>query len=104
KQGHNDDPDNDGISNLIEYALSGLDPTTTNPPVSGFTANTLSFTKRPGTSGLIYSIQESIDLGVSDAWAEVTGGSYVNTGSTISYTFNPGTPVKNFLRLKIHSD
>ena len=104
KRGPNDDPDNDGISNLIEYALSGLDPTTNNPPVGGFSANTLSFTKRPGTSGLVYSIEESIDLGVSDPWSEVAGGTYVNNGSTISYAFNPGTPVKNFLRLKVQSN
>ncbi len=104
KRGPNDDPDHDGISNLIEYALIGLDPTTNNPPVSAFTSNTLSFTKRPGTSGLVYSIQESIDLGVSDVWSEVTGGMYVNNGSIISYTFNPGSPVKSFLRLKVQSN
>jgi autotransporter-associated beta strand protein len=103
KRGPNDDPDHDGISNLIEYALSGLDPTTSNPPVGGFTANTLSFTKRPGTSGLVYAIQESSDLGASDLWAEVTGGTYVNNGSTISYTFNPGTPSRQFLRLQVSS-
>jgi len=104
KRGPNDDPDHDGISNLIEFALSGLDPTTNNPPVSAFTSNTLSFTKRPGTSGLVYSIQESVDLGVSDVWSEVTGGMYVNNGSIISYTFNPGSPVKSFLRLKVQSN
>jgi autotransporter-associated beta strand protein len=104
KRGPNDDPDQDGISNLIEYALSGLDPTTFNPPVGGFTGNTLSYTKRSGSSGLIYAIQESSDLGVSDAWSEVTGGTYVNNASTISYTFVPGTPAKNFLRLKVLSD
>jgi hypothetical protein len=30
-----------------------------------------------------------------------TGGSYVNDGSTISYTLTPGTPAKNFLRLRV---
>jgi hypothetical protein len=104
KRGPNDDPDHDGVSNLIEYALSGLDPTTFNPPVGGFTANTLNFTKRSGSSGLIYAIQESADLGVSDAWSEVTGGTYINNVNTISYTFVPGSPAKNFLRLKVLSD
>lgn len=104
QRGPHDDPDLDGISNLLEYALSGLDPTAFNPPVGGFTGNTLSFTKRSGTIGLIYSIEQSIDLGAADAWSEVTGGSYVNNGSTISFTSDPGTRPRNFLRLKVLSN
>jgi hypothetical protein len=104
QQGPNDDFDNDGISNLIEYAIAGLDPTLSNASIGSFTAGTLSFTKRDATSGLTYAIQESTDLGLADDWTEVTGGTYVNDATTISYTLTPGTPVKNFARLKVISN
>lgn len=96
-----DDPDNDGIPNLMEYAIAGLDPTMRNPTYGSFTGNTLSFTKREGATGLSYAILESTDLGHSDDWTEVAGGSYVNDSTTISYTLAPPTPPKNFLRLRV---
>jgi fibronectin-binding autotransporter adhesin len=101
KQGPNDDADNDGISNLVEYAVDGQDPTVPNASIGTFAANTLSFTKRAGTSGLTYAIQESTDLGIADDWTEVSGPAYVNNPSTISYTLTPGTPAKNFTRLMV---
>ena len=104
EQGANDDPDNDGISNLLEYAIAGQDPTVANAAVGTFTANVLSYTKRAGTNGLTYAIQKSTDLGTTDPWIEVTGGSYVNDATTISFTLTPGTPAKNFLRLKVLSN
>lgn len=104
QQGPNDDFDKDGISNLVEYAIAGQDPTVGNPTIGTFSAGTLSFTKREGTSGLTYAIQKSTDLGITDAWIEVTGGSYVNDASTISFTLTPGTPAKNFLRLQVLSN
>jgi autotransporter-associated beta strand protein len=106
KQGPNDDPDNDGISNLVEYAIAGQDPTVSNTSIGTFSANILSFTKRPGTSGLTYAIQDSTDLGIADAWTEVTGVPpvYVNDGTTISHTLAPGTPERNFLRLQVLSN
>jgi autotransporter-associated beta strand protein len=104
RQGPNDDFDKDGISNLVEYAIAGQDPTVGNPTIGTFSAGTLSFTKREGTSGLTCAIQKSTDLGITDAWIEVTGGSYVNDASTISFTLTPGTPAKNFLRLQVLSN
>ena len=101
QQGPNDDYDSDGVSNLVEYAVDGEDPTVPNAAIGSFTATTLSFTKRAGTSGLTYAILESADLGVSDVWEEVAGGSYVNDPTTISYTLTPGTPVRNFIRLQV---
>jgi autotransporter-associated beta strand protein len=99
KQGPNDDPDNDGIDNLTEYAIANLDPTVSNGSVGTFTGFTLSFAKRQPLAGDIsYSIEESTDLGISDAWAPVTPT--VNDGTTISYTL-PGGPAKEFLRLKV---
>ncbi len=104
EQGPNDDPDHDGISNLLEYALANQDPTVANPFVGTLTSNTLSFTKRPGTNGLTYAIQDSTDLGATDPWATVSGVTYVNTSTTISFTFTPGTSGKFFLRLKVLSN
>lgn len=100
QQGPNDDPDNDGISNLVEYAIASQDPTVPNASIGSFNGTLLSFSKRLDASGLTYAIQESTDLGIADDWDEV--GSYTeNTASTISNTLTPGTPVKNFLRLKV---
>jgi hypothetical protein len=106
EQGANDDPDKDGISNLLEYAIAGQDPTVASAAVGTFAANVLSYTKRTGTNGLTYAIQKSTDLGTTDPWIEVTGGSYVNNevSSTISFTLTPGTPAKKFLRLQVLSN
>lgn len=100
-QGPDDDNDGDGISNLIEFAIDGEDPTVPNASVGSFTGLELSFTKRADTTGLTYAIEQSTDLGGSDPWEEVAGGSYVNDDTTISYTL-PGTNPKDFLRLKVN--
>ena len=98
QQGANADPDNDGISNLLEYAIAGQDPTVANASVGTFAANVLSYAKRADANGLTYSIEESTDLGVADAWAAVTPT--VNNATTISYTLPVG-PAKDFIRLKV---
>ncbi len=102
-RGPNDDFDNDGVLNLVEYALDRQDPTVPEPQVGTFTGNTLIFTKRPAANGLIYAIETSADLGQIDPWTEVTGGSYVNNPTTISYTLQSGPP-RAFLRLRVSSD
>jgi autotransporter-associated beta strand protein len=103
QQGPNDDPDNDGISNLVEYAIAAEDPTVPKASIGSFNGTLLSFSKRLDASGLTYAIQDSTDLGIADIWAEV--GSYTeNTAGTISYTLTPGTPVRNFLRLQVISN
>jgi hypothetical protein len=74
-----------------------------NASVGNFDGTTLSFTKRqtPVVTGITYAIEESTDLGVTDAWAEVSGGTYVNSPTTVSYALTTGTPAKNFVRLKV---
>jgi fibronectin-binding autotransporter adhesin len=101
KQGPNDDPDNDGVSNLVEYAIAGQDPTVANSTIGTFIGNTLSFDKRlPLASDLTYAIETSIDLGATP-WAEAPAGiDYINDGTTISYLL-PGTNPKDFMRLKV---
>lgn len=103
-QGPNDDDDNDGISNLVEYAIAGQDPTVPNAAIGSFDGSTLTFTKRTDTSGLTYAIQESTDLGDTDVWTEVPAGpTYTNNATTISYTL-PGGPTKDFMRLIVTSN
>jgi autotransporter-associated beta strand protein len=103
QQGAAADFDMDGISNLIEYAIAGQDPTVPNPTIGTFSANKLSFAKRVDATGLTYQIQESTDLGVGDAWAQVATYDE-NNATTISATLTPGTPPRNFLRLQVTSN
>ncbi len=103
KRAASDDYDNDGVHNLMEFAINGQDPTVANPSVGSLIGGTLSFAKRPGTSGLTYAIEESDDLGRTDPWAEVGAGTYVNDSSTISYAVSAGQS-KIFLRLRVSSE
>ena len=108
QRGPNQDFDNDGVSNIVEYAIAGQDPTVPNSTIGTFTAGSLSFSKRLDASGLTYAIQQSTDLGMADPWKEVThnppANSYVNDAGAISYTLTPGTPERKFLRLQVWSD
>ena len=100
KQGPNDDPDNDGISNLVEYAIAGQDPTVGNPTISTFSAGTLSFSKRLDATGITYDIESSTQL-TAGSWTTLTKPPVVESASAISFTFTLGTPVTNFARLKV---
>lgn len=102
KRGPIDDFDNDGVGNLLEFAIAGRDPTVPSASPGSFIGGTLSFTKRSGISGLTYAIEESNDLGATDPWAEVTGPTYINNATTISYALPPG-PTRMFLRLRVVS-
>ena len=95
------DDDNDGISNLVEFAIEGQDPTVSNPTVGTYSGLTLTFLKRqedPAVSGITYEIEQSTDLGVTDTWAVVTPKT--NTATEISYEML-GVEVKDFVRLKV---
>ena len=98
------DFDNDGISNGVEYAL-GLNPTVNSQPVGTLSGNTLTFTKGAEaiTNGDVsWIIETSTDLGIIDDWTpSVTHPAGEDNGTTIAYTFTPGTPEKNFARLKV---
>jgi autotransporter-associated beta strand protein len=101
QQGQTADPDGDGISNLLEYAIAGLDPTRPDGTPGTFAGNLLSYSKRlPLDATLSYKIEQSIDLGVTP-WAEVPVGiDYVNDATSISYDL-PTTPPRNFIRLNV---
>jgi len=96
----NGDFDNDGITNLVEYAL-GTNPsaaTTLPSAISGSLVVSYAKGAQAVANGdVTYAIEESDDLGLTDPWTVVTPT--VNDASTISYTL----PVKPrvFARLKV---
>jgi fibronectin type 3 domain-containing protein len=98
------DDDNDGISNLIEFAIEGQDPTVSNSAVGTHSGLVVTFLKRqevPAVGGITYVIEQSTDLGVTDTWAAVTPT--VDDVNSISYTL-PGDEAKDFVRLKVTQD
>ena len=100
------DFDKDGISNGTEYAL-GLSPTVNSQPAGTLVGNTLTFTKGAeaiANGDVSWIIETSTDLGDIDDWtAAVTqaAGEPEAAELTISYVFTPGSPAKNFARLKV---
>jgi hypothetical protein len=101
--GADGDSDNDGIKNLVEYALS-LNFAGSDGSAGSLTGNVLSFTKRSEavTNGDVsYRIETSPNL--LDPWTPV---SYVlpdvNNGTTITYTLPTGSG-KIFARLVVTS-
>ncbi len=100
--GTNGDSDNDGILNLVEYALN-LNPAASDGSAGTFNGTTLSFSKRAlavTNADVTYAIEISTDLGVSDPWTPVSGPGFTNNSTTISYVLPTG-PVKNFARFKV---
>ena len=87
------DSDNDGVKNLVEYALIG------GGERGVYSGNTITFTKRGAPYGgdVTYGIETSTDL---VGWS-TPGGGVTESGSAISFLFTPSTPVKNFARLKV---
>jgi hypothetical protein len=97
------DFDNDGLTNLMEYAL-GKDPKVSNQPAGVLLGNVITFTK--GTDAIAngdvnFIIETSTDLGVVDLWTAAVTHNAPNASTIISYTFTPGTPIKEFARLKV---
>ena len=93
--GVNGDSDNDGVQNLVEYAL-------VNGGERGvFTPNLITFTKRaaPFGSDVTYAIEISDTLAIGSWTTAVTG--VTQNPTSISYAFTPSTPVKRFARLKV---
>lgn len=90
------DSDNDGVKNLVEYAL-------VNGGERGmFSGNTITFTKRGAPYGgdITYDIESSTLL-TAGSWTTLAKPPVVENATSISYTFTPGSPAKNFARLKV---
>jgi autotransporter-associated beta strand protein len=99
-----EDFDNDGVSNGVEYAL-GLNPTVSSVPAGVVSNGGLTITYVKGADAkangdVTWSIETSTDLGVTDDWT-VNTTLVTETVDQISITFASGTPVRNFARLKV---
>lgn len=100
--GFNDDFDNDGISNGMEYAL-GTNPTVSSQPAGVFAANKITFTKGAEaiTNADVSWIIEISETLTAESWEPVVTQATGNTDPTIEYTFTPGSSAKLFARLKV---
>jgi hypothetical protein len=98
-----DDPDRDGLPNLLEYALE-LDPVATS--VTNFqlqaSGSTLSLTYRRARAGLTYVVETSATL-APGSWTTVDvaqGSGAVGANVTASVPLTPEQP-RRFLRLRV---
>lgn len=94
--GPDGDSDNDGVKNLIEYAL-----------VDGgergvLGGNTITFTKRgaPWGTDITYDIETSLTLEIG-SWSTEAKPPVVESAGSFSFPFTPSTPTKKFARLKV---
>jgi len=103
QRGHTDDPEGDGIPNLLEYAL-GLNPLVSDPdglPVPETIGANLTLTYYALRADLIYQVETTTTLGNPASWTAtgVTQGTPAGDGlvtATVPYT--SGT---RFLRLRV---
>lgn len=94
------DFDGDGISNLLEYALDGLDPAIADHAVGSLDGLLLSYAKRPEAvqnNDVVYLIESSADLGIELPWIAVTPED--DDDQIISFRFS-GTE-RDFARLRV---
>ncbi len=101
------DHDNDGVSNGIEYFLGGSGNTTgfTAMPAVVNTAGTLSVTwtksgDYAGVYGTDFVVQTSTSLANGSWTNELTPSPVTISGNNVTYTF-PAGPVRKFVRLKV---
>jgi hypothetical protein len=101
------DPDADGMTNLLEYAL-GTDPTSAtanaNPtPLLSTTASTLSLSYLRARAELTYTVETTTDL-ATVPWTS-TGVTQATTPAgqmaTASVPYTPAASAKRFLRLRV---
>jgi uncharacterized delta-60 repeat protein len=96
-----DDPDFDGIPNLVEYAL-GLDPLTDSAAQMPQTVNNgthLTYTYRRVRSDITYSVEAGDNLALPWSAANVNQGTPAGDGTTTATL--PLTAPEGFLRLRV---
>lgn len=98
------DFDNDGLSNLMEYAL-GLNPKVANPSAGVLSGNGITFTKGADAieNGDVSWIIESSQTLAPNSWIPQVSQAAGNPAATISHTFAPGSLTKQFFRLRVTS-
>ena len=96
------DFDNDGISNIVEYAL-GKNPRVSSQPAGILSGNVITFTKGADAiaNGDVSWVIETSQTLAADSWTPAVTQPAGDPSATISHTFTPGTPAKNFARLKV---
>lgn len=95
------DFDNDGMSNLLEYAL-GKDPRVSSQPAGVLAGNLITFTKGAdaiANSDVSWTIETSESLSAG-SWTPRVIQPAGDTTPTIEFTFIPGSPARNFARLQ----
>ena len=96
------DFDNDGLSNIVEYAL-GMNPRVSSQPAGVLSGNTITYTKGAdaiANGDVSWTIETSTTL-EAGSWSDAVTQPAGDPALTISYTFTPGTPAKKFARLKV---
>jgi fibronectin-binding autotransporter adhesin len=104
----NEDHDNDGVANGVEFFIGGPNGNTTGfTPLPGVTtvggSRSVTWTfgaGYTGTYGTDYVVQTSTTLAAGSWTNETLGGNVVVSGNNVTYTF-PAGPVKNFARLVV---
>jgi autotransporter-associated beta strand protein len=96
------DFENDGISNVVEYAL-GTSPTVSTQPAGVLSGNVITFTKGADAiaNGDVSWVIETSQTLAAGSWTAVVTQPAADPAPTISYTLTPSTPEKNFARLKV---
>jgi fibronectin-binding autotransporter adhesin len=96
------DFDNDGITNLVEYAL-GKNPRVSSQPAGILSGNVITFTKGADAiaNGDVSWVIETSQTLATDSWTPAVTQPAGDPSATISHTFTPSTPARNFARLKV---
>jgi endo-beta-N-acetylglucosaminidase D len=98
------DFDQDGISNLMEYAL-GMDPKAASPPAGVLSGSGITYIKGAEAiaNGDVSWVIESSQTLAPDSWIPQVSQAAGNPSPTISHTFLPGSLTKDFFRLRVTS-
>ena len=100
------DADNDGMNNLLEYALGG-DPLRADSAAKapGLTrdASGAKFTFRPVATDVVYQVEANTDLGNAAGWSVLNVTPVANGDGSVTYLDPAGTPAstRKFYRLRI---